>query len=199
MSVQSGERSPEGTHASLQVYAAELIGAAEAAIDHGLAHGEPPPVAVGAWPLSLQAERASFVTWLDARGGLRGCIGSIEAHRPLVADVTENAFAAAFADPRFPPVSPDERPGLACHLSILTPAEPMPFTDEADIVRGLRPGVDGVLIESGSRRGTLLPAVWEQLPNPRDFWATLKAKAGLVEDALPGDLAVYRYRAEQIG
>ena len=176
----------------------DLIGLAERAIDHGLACGTRPAVEVERWPQPLRAERASFVTLRSADGSLRGCIGTIEPRRPLVADINANAFAAAFEDPRFPPLRANERPGLSCELSILTPPELMTFTDEADLVQRLQPGVDGVLIEAGERRGTLLPAVWDQLPDPVEFWRTLKAKAGIAPDMLPEDLAVYRYRAEHI-
>lgn len=183
----------------LQAYADELLAIATAAIDHGLAHGAPPGVDVAAHPPALQAERATFVTLLDAGGALRGCVGSIEAERPLVADVSANAFAAAFHDPRFAPLAAAERPGLACRLSVLTPAEPIEFGDEAELLARLEPGVDGVLLEAGARRGTFLPAVWEQIPDPAEFWRTLKSKAGLDPDAFPDDLVVYRYRAESIG
>lgn len=199
--MSAGARPAHGADApaGLSAHADELLGVAHAAIDHGLAHGEPPALDPRAYPAPLQAERAAFVTLLDGSGGLRGCIGSIEAQRPLVADVSENAFAAAFRDPRFPPLAPAERPGLACRLSVLTPPEPLPFADEDDLLARIEPGVDGLLIESGRRRGTLLPAVWEQLPEPLAFWRTLKRKAGLDMDEFPADLAVYRYRAESLG
>ena len=183
----------------VQEHGDTLVAVATSAIDHGLAHGAPPVVDPDDYPPPLQAERAAFVTLLDADGGLRGCIGSIEASRPLVRDVSDNAFSAAFRDPRFAPLTLPERPGLTCKLSVLTVPEPMPFTDETDLVRRLEPGVDGLLIDAGSFRGTFLPAVWEQLPEPREFWRTLKLKAGMPVDAFPDDLVVYRYRAESVG
>lgn len=183
---------------AVRAHGRDLIAVAERSIDHGLAHGTPPAVDTDRFAEPLREERASFVTLVDAGGRLRGCIGTIEPHRPLVTDINANAFAAAFEDPRFPPLRPAERDGLSCELSILTPPEPMEFTDEADIVQRLEPGVDGVLIEAGTRRGTLLPAVWEQLPDPVEFWRTLKEKAGIAQGMLPDDLAVYRYRAEHI-
>jgi len=187
------------TGPGVQTHARDLLALAERAIDHGLAYGMAPSVDIDRWPDHLRAERASFVTLLSGDGSLRGCIGTIEPQRPLVADINANAFAAAFRDPRFPPLRANERPGLSCELSILTLPEPMTFTDEADLVQRLQPGIDGVLIEAGDRRGTLLPAVWEQLPDPVEFWRTLKQKAGIAQDMLPDDLAVYRYRAEHIG
>lgn len=184
---------------ALQTWGPDLLAVAERSIDHGLALGLPPDLDIEGWPEPLRAERASFVTLKTADGHLRGCIGSIEPHRPLVADINANAFAAAFEDPRFPPLRKVERADLACELSVLTRPEPMEFADETDLVQRLVPGVDGVLIEAGTRRGTLLPAVWEQLPDPLEFWRTLKEKAGIAQGMLPDDLAVYRYRAEHIG
>ncbi len=183
----------------LAPYTDELLALADEAIDYGLAHGEPPTVDPSQHPPALREQRAAFVTLLDREGGLRGCIGSIEAQRPLAVDVSANAFAAAFRDPRFPPVTRAERPGIQCKLSILTPLEPMAFTDEADLIGQLEPGHDGVLIEAGQRRGTLLPQVWADLPDPQDFWRTLKRKAGLGADEWPRELRAYRYRAEGIG
>lgn len=183
---------------TLHNHGPDLIAVAERAIDHGLTHGTPPAMDIDRWPERLREERASFVTLLAADGLLRGCIGTLEPCRPLVADISANAFAAAFEDPRFPPLRKAERTGLSCELSILTLPEPMEFTDEADLVERLVPGVDGVLIEAGARRGTLLPAVWEQLPDPVEFWQTVKQKAGIAQGMLPEDLTVYRYRAEHI-
>ncbi len=180
-------------------FADDLLGLAHAAIDHGLAHGEPPRVDLARLDPALHAERATFVTLLDGQGGLRGCIGSIEAHRPIALDVSANAFAAAFQDPRFPPLTAAERPDLQCKLSVLTPLEPIAFSDEADLINQLVPGEDGVLIEAGERRGTLLPQVWSDLPDPQAFWRTLKRKAGLGVEEWPANLRAYRYRAESIG
>lgn len=184
---------------SLRPWADDLVALAGAAIDHGLAHGGAPEVDPTGFPRALQAERAAFVTLFDTNGDLRGCVGSLDAHRALVADVSANAFAAAFRDPRFPPLTHAERPGIACKLSVLSPAEPVAFADEGDLVAGLEPGVDGLAIAAGECRGTFLPAVWEQIPEPLEFWRTLKRKAGLDADASPGDLVVYRYRAESLG
>ncbi len=139
---------------------------------------------------------ATFVT-LTQKGQLRGCIGSLEAHRPLSDDLLENARAAAFRDPRFPPLEADELPHTRVEVSILSPAEPMTFTDQADLLRQLRPGVDGLILEHGHHRGTFLPQVWEQLPRPADFLAHLKRKAGLAADFWAPDLKVSRYTVEK--
>jgi AmmeMemoRadiSam system protein B/AmmeMemoRadiSam system protein A len=126
----------------------------------------------------LQAPGASFVT-LTLQGELRGCIGTLEAHRPLGVDVRENAVAAAFRDPRFAPLSRAEFDAIRVEVSLLSPAEPMRAASEQEALAGLRPHVDGVVFEFGHYRSTFLPQVWEQLPDPVEFLAQLKRKAGL--------------------
>lgn len=145
----------------------------------------------------LRDVRATFVT-LHIDGVLRGCIGTLDATRALVADVAHNARAAAFDDPRFPELAWHEYERLTIHISILSPAEPMIFSTEAELLAQLRPNVDGLVLEAGARRGTFLPAVWESLPDPRDFLRHLKHKAGLPPDYWSDDLRVQRYTVESI-
>jgi len=145
---------------------------------------------------ALAHPAATFVT-LTRNGSLRGCIGSLEAWRPLADDVRENACSAAFRDPRFPPLSADELAEIRVEVSLLTPAEPMHFADESDALRQLRPGVDGLILSHGSHRATFLPQVWEQLPEPAVFLAHLKQKAGLRPDFWSDDIALSRYRVEK--
>ena len=144
----------------------------------------------------LDEPGAVFVT-LTQHGELRGCIGSLEAHRRLIDDVQSNARAAAFKDPRFAPLSQDELPTTRVEVSILSPAEPMRFSSEADALAQLRPGIDGVILEHGWHRATFLPQVWEQLPEPRQFMANLKRKAGLAADFWADDLSLSRYQVEK--
>lgn len=174
-----------------------LLRVASDSIQHGLKHGRAMPVKVAHFPVSLRVERATFVT-LEIRGQLRGCIGMLEACRPLVEDVAENAFAAAFEDPRFPPLHPDEFDRLDIHISILSPPEPMTISSEEDLLRQLRPCVDGLIISDGRRRATFLPAVWEDLPNPRDFLSHLKRKAGMRPDHWSPTFSAERYTTESI-
>lgn len=143
----------------------------------------------------LQDEGACFVT-LHRRGELRGCIGTLSAHRPLLVDVQSNARAAAFGDPRFPPLEELELDDLLVEVSLLSTLESVDFESEQDLIRQLRPGVDGLLLESGFHRGTFLPAVWRSLPEPRLFLRNLKAKAGLAEDFWSSDLEVQRYTTQ---
>jgi AmmeMemoRadiSam system protein A len=139
---------------------------------------------------------ATFVT-LTKNGALRGCIGSLEARRALDHDVRENARAAAFRDPRFPPLRSDELKRTRVEVSLLTAAEPLLFIDEGDALRQLRPGVDGIIFEAGQRRSTFLPQVWESLPEPRQFLAQLKSKAGLPADFWDDGIRLSRYRVDK--
>lgn len=175
---------------------ARLTATARASIEHGLRAGTPLPVKAGDFPAPLQAPGAAFVT-LKHNDNLRGCIGSIAAVRPLVEDVANNAFAAAFEDPRFPPLRETELAELEIHISVLTPAHPMQFTSESDLLRQLRPGVDGLILADGSRRGTFLPSVWESLPDPRDFLTQLKLKAGLPPDYWSATVTIQRYETDE--
>ena len=135
---------------------------------------------------------ASFVT-LTRQGELRGCIGSLEAHRPLGLDVRENALAAAFRDPRFMPLSRTEFDEIRVEVSVLSSHEPLVVASEKDALDALRPGIDGVVFKYGNSRSTFLPQVWEQLPEPAEFMAHLKRKAGLPMDFWAEEVRLSRY------
>jgi hypothetical protein len=140
----------------------------------------------------LDRPGASFVT-LTCNNALRGCIGTLEAHRALRADVQHNAIAAAFRDPRFSPLTLREYADIEIEVSLLSSAEPMQFMDEGDALRQLRPGIDGVILEFGRHRSTFLPQVWEQLTRPADFIGHLKQKAGLARDFWADGIRLSRY------
>jgi uncharacterized protein len=143
------------------------------------------------------AERgASFVT-IKARDDLRGCIGSLNAHRPLGEDVAHNALAAAFRDPRFSPITVEEWPRLRVEVSLLSEPDFMEFSSEAEVLARLRPGIDGVIFFNGCQKATFLPQVWEQLPTPRDFLAALKHKAGLRADYWGSKVMIATYQVEK--
>jgi len=175
-----------------------LLDVAFNAIAQGLSRGAPDDLQPSQFPGALQATLASFVT-LKIADQLRGCIGSLEAVRPLVEDVNANAYAAAFRDPRFPPVAERELAGLNISISVLSSPQAMNFASEQELVSQLRPGIDGLILEEGYRRGTFLPAVWESLPEPQAFLRQLKLKAGLHPDYWSDRLKVYRYHTEVIG
>jgi AmmeMemoRadiSam system protein B/AmmeMemoRadiSam system protein A len=141
----------------------------------------------------LKPARATFVT-LTQNGTLRGCIGSLEAHRPLGDDVRHNARAAALSDPRFPPLTREELAGTRVELSLLSTPKLLAFADHADLIAQLRPGVDGLILECGEARGTFLPQVWESLPEPEQFVAELKRKAGLSPGVSTAKCRIQRYR-----
>ncbi len=145
---------------------------------------------------ALSNPGAVFVT-LTQQGRLRGCIGSLEAWRPLDADVRGNARAAAFRDPRFAPLTAEEFGRTRVEVSLLTPPSPLTFTDQEDAIRQLRPGVDGVIFEHRGQRGTFLPQVWENLPDRREFFAHLKQKAGLPTDFWAPDVKLFRYEVRK--
>jgi len=162
---------------------------ARSAIAAGLGLGAMRPTDSPAW---LREPGAAFVT-LTRGGRLRGCIGSLVAHRPLGEDVASNARAAAFEDPRFPWMRAGELGAVAIEVSILGVPEPMAFDDRADALARLRPGVDGVILTAGHHRATFLPQVWEELPDPEEFIAHLLAKAGLPPSYWGDDVRLERY------
>ncbi|MFB6261308.1 MAG: AmmeMemoRadiSam system protein A [Thiohalorhabdaceae bacterium] len=179
----------------MRPHAEELLELAETSIDHGLARGAPMEPDLKAVSPALQEQRAAFVT-LRRDGELRGCIGSIEAQLPLAQDVAANAFGAAFRDPRFPPLESAERQAIECKIEVLTVPEPLAFTTEAELLGQLVPGRDGLVLEAGRHKGTFLPTVWDQLPDPEAFWHHLKRKAGLLADYFDPAMRVYRYTTE---
>ncbi|MDO9425077.1 MAG: AmmeMemoRadiSam system protein A [Methylobacter sp.] len=175
-----------------------LLDLAKNSIRQGLQTGRPIKIDLTDYPRELTEPRATFVT-LEIKHQLRGCIGMLEAVRPLAEDIAENAYSAAFKDPRFSPLEADELDNLDIHLSILTSAEPVTFASEQDLLAQLRPGIDGLILEEGRRRGTFLPSVWEQLPEPEQFLRHLKQKAGLPADYWSKNIRIYCYQAEIIG
>lgn len=150
------------------------------------------------YPTSLRSERATFVT-LKIAGSLRGCMGSLEPRGPLVRNVAENAVSAATRDPRFEPVRREELDLLDISISVLNKPEPLRFTSEADLLRQIRVGVDGLTLIAGSRRATLLPAVWSYIDTPEEFLAHLKRKAGLPPEYPADELQMERYTTDAFG
>ena len=173
----------------------QLLALARASIEQGLKSGKALKIQLRAYPPEFSEFRASFVT-LEHKGQLRGCIGMLEAMRPLAEDIAENAFAAAFRDRRFPPLAADELNGLELHISLLSAPTAMACNSEQDLLKQLRPTIDGLILEEGRHRATFLPAVWESLPSPSQFLQHLKLKAGLAADYWSNTLKFYRYTTE---
>jgi len=175
-----------------------LLQTARASIRTGLLEGHPLPVEPADFEPTLQAQRATFVT-LNKHGELRGCIGHLEAMQPLIKDVADNAFSAAFQDHRFPPLSRNEFDQIEIHISVLSPPKPLSFASEQDLLQQIHPGTDGLILQDGHYRGTFLPSVWEQLPTREEFLAHLKIKAGLPVSHWSDTLKVFRYTTESFG
>ena len=141
---------------------------------------------------------ASFVT-LSKQTNLRGCVGSLEAKRPLAHDVLENAYAAAFRDSRFPFLRPEEWDDLDIKISVLSRAIAVVFHSEANLIAQLHPGVDGLILTDGNRRGTFLPSVWNDFPSPQAFLEHLKMKTKLPADYWSETIRVERYATIEFG
>ena len=175
-----------------------LLEIARSSIDHNLVHKKPPVLREEEFAAELWESRASFVT-LMINDSLRGCIGMLEATRPLIVDVAHNACAAAFCDPRFSPLSRAEFALLDIYISILSPSTEMRFSSQEDLISQLHVGQDGLILEEGRiHRGTFLPSVWESLPDPVNFLRQLKRKAGLAPDYWSDTIRIYRYTTESI-
>ncbi|WP_323785781.1 AmmeMemoRadiSam system protein B [Thalassovita sp.] len=174
---------------------AELLDLARNAITRRVARSQSNTPAPNRTAVALQTRAASFVT-LTLKGQLRGCIGSVVPHRALAEDVVENAIGAATRDPRFPPVTATELPAMRIKLAVLSKAQKIQFSNEQEALSRVTPGLDGLILSSAGRRGVLLPAVWESLPDPREFLDTLKLKAGLERDHWSTELILQRFRVE---
>ncbi len=188
--VEEGERQ----HLSAR-FRKHLGDIAHRAIRTGLSTGKELNLSASMLSPRLSAPRASFVT-LERDGCLRGCIGSLFPHQPLATDVAKNAFRAAFKDPRFEPLTEDEYEGIDLTISILSAPVPLKFASEEDLIGKLRPGIDGLVLEDGKKRGTFLPRVWKHHPEASVFLRHLKAKAGLEPDYWADTLRVWRYITE---
>lgn len=145
---------------------------------------------------ALQARCGTFVT-LKHKGQLRGCIGNLSPSDSLAEGVRRNAVQAAFHDPRFAPLTEEELDQIEIEVSVLTEPRPLGFGDPQDLLRQLRPNVDGVIIRRGYASATFLPQVWEQLSKKEDFLGHLCLKAGLPRDAWRrGPLEVSTYQVQ---
>ena len=174
---------------------AQLLDAVERTIARGQKSGQPPEVKLGTFAPQLEATRACFVT-LEAGGELRGCVGSVTAHQPLISDAVANAYKSAFGDNRFSPVETGEITGLKVSISILSTPRPIEFHSEGELISALRPDMDGVILSEGERRGLFLPQVWSSLPDPRLFLSRLKTKAGLASDRWSDQIRAWRFSTE---
>ncbi|WP_281951543.1 AmmeMemoRadiSam system protein A [Nitrosophilus kaiyonis] len=144
----------------------------------------------------LKKPGAVFVT-INERSSLRGCIGSLVAYRPLIDDVIENAKAAAFSDPRFPPLAPDEFDKISIEISVLSEPKPLEYKDIQDLKSKIRPNIDGVVLKLDGYQATFLPQVWEELSDFDQFFAHLCLKAGLRPNCLELHPEIFTYQVEK--
>ena len=186
----------EATHQLLAEHGANLTLLAALSIDHGLTNNKAFTITPEDHPKILRENGACFVT-LKKNGKLRGCIGTPKAYRSLVDDIAENAYQAAFADPRFPKLTSEERYEIEISLSILSPQNKMTFKDEDELMAQLRPGTDGLIIEDGNMRALFLPSVWSQLPNHNAFLKRLKIKAGMPPNYWSNNMRAWRFIAAE--
>jgi len=175
-----------------------LLGLAYQSIQLGLDTGHPLSINLRDYSTAFSQQRATFIT-LEKNKQLRGCIGMLKAVLPLAEDVCENAFSAAFKDSRFPPLIQSELENIDIHISILSPSVEIEFSSEQDLVSKIQPDIDGLILESGYRRGTFLPSVWQSIHTPVKFLQHLKQKAGLDKHFWSDQIRVYRYTTEVIG
>ncbi len=175
-----------------------LLAAAEESIRARLERRPADLASLGSVPARLAERRASFVT-LREGDQLLGCIGTLEAIRPLITDVAENAKAAAFNDPRLPPLRADQFEVMSVKVSVLSPLDRLPVASLEELSVTVEPGMDGLLVVAGSRRGTFLPSVWEQVRSTREFLGMLWQKASLRVGTWPAGVEVYRYRTIEFG
>ena len=143
---------------------------------------EPPPFEPDRRTPALDQLACSFVT-LTELGELRGCIGGLVAEVPLWLDVQRRAGQAGLRDYRFVPVQPDELPNIEIEVSVLSEPAPLTYDTPDDLLRKLRPHVDGVVLRQGMHRATFLPQVWETVPEPEQFLSMLCQKLGAPPDA----------------
>lgn len=171
--------------------------AARQSLQHAIAYGDAPPVRVQDHPPALRAIRNSFVT-LAVEGQLRGCIGSMVPTNPLVRDAVINTAKAACCDPRFPPITPDEAEAASITIAVLSHPRPIRFTTEEELIAGIRPDVEGMILVRGERQALFLPKVWQDLPIPLHYVRHLKAKAGIPPEYMGSDLRAFRFTTEVI-
>jgi uncharacterized protein len=146
---------------------------------------------------AFRRKRGVFVT-LHKQRDLRGCIGSLAAVETVVDGIQRNALNAAFHDYRFNPLTADELPALHVEISVLTDPEPLAYGNAEDLLRLLRPGIDGVILKGPRGEGaTFLPQVWHQLPDPEQFLGHLCRKAGMADGAWrSGTLQIQIYQVQ---
>jgi AmmeMemoRadiSam system protein A len=144
-------------------------------------------------PKGLEQRAGTFVS-LHKNGELRGCIGSIQPVNPIYLDVIKNSIAAAFKDPRFPPLK--DLDGVEIEISVLSRPEKLDYKNKEGLLKKLEPKKHGVIIKKGFHQATFLPQVWDSIPDKEAFLTHLCMKAGLDGDEWERQLEVYVYEVD---
>jgi len=155
-----------------------LLGVARETIKNRLSNIEESQIDWKEIPEKFQERLGTFVT-VTIEDNLRGCIGHIIPRESLIEGIKENAINAAFKDPRFHPLTKEEFGRIEIEISILTSPQELDYVDAEDLLKKLRPGIDGVILKKGFYEATFLPQVWEQLSEKEEFLSQLCLKAGL--------------------
>lgn len=174
-----------------------LLTTAWHSIARGVKVGKPLILNLSDYPTALLEPQASFVT-LSYQSQMRGCIGHLKAVRPLVEDVSENAFAAAFCDQHHSPITEAELAELDITIDIVSPTEALTFNSELDLISQLQAGIDGLILEDGARHASFLPTTWTTLQTPMQFVQQLKQKAGLPATYWSKSIKISRFTTQQI-
>lgn len=169
-----------------------LLALAQTSIEHGIKTGARLSIDHAHYPKELQAHLSTFVT-LHLNGKLRGCIGGLQAQMPLVEDVAEHAYAAAFRDPRFPSLTEHESKNIDIEISVLSPQQAIACNNDDELLNKLQPHIDGLVIQDGIHHSTFLPSVWEHFTQPQEFLQQLKLKAGLPANHWSPTFQAFRY------
>ena len=171
-----------------------LLNIAWRSIKYGFKSKSPCILSLDDLPPLLLEKHSAFIT-LTKNKELRGCIGTIFPRFTLAQEVANNAFSAAFRDPRFSPLEDFEFEKIQIEISVLTRPEPLIVDSEEDLLAKIVPGQDGIILTEGRHSATFLPAVWESIPDPKLFITELKLKAGISTDSWPASMQVERYKA----
>ncbi len=169
-----------------------LCGIAVDAIRVALCDGVRTTPDLDALPAPLRDAGASFVT-LERDQLLLGCVGTLEARRPLALDVAEHACAAAFDDPRMPPVTLGDFATMSVKVSVLSPLHALPVRSYDELRTALQPAIDGLVVETPRHRATFLPSVWSKVDDVDQFLDALWLKAGLRPRSWPHRISLSRY------
>jgi AmmeMemoRadiSam system protein A len=178
---------------------ATLLRVARTAIENHIHRKPLEKFDIGDLTTNLSSPGASFVTLNTIPGNhLRGCIGALEAYQSLILDVQEHAIAAAFDDYRFSPVRVSELPLIRIEISRLTKPVLLIYDSTEDLLKKLRPDIDGVILKNGNQRATFLPQVWEKIESKESFLSQLCLKMGANSDLWKRkQLQVLTYQVEE--